>query len=139
MGPGSAPGSSPLQTRGSLRPPSREAEVAPLSLHKSSLHCTSGHVPCRKLLQPLPCDTSVQRPASSEQTNLRADDHCASTVCVGVCVCPHTHTRGMRWILNLHLRHHLPTQNNENTATYLLSAPYRYFSHWVLYPFGGWF
>lgn len=57
---------------------------------------TSAHVPCGKLLQPLPCDTSVQRPASSEQTNLRADDHCASTVCVGVCICPHTHTRGMR-------------------------------------------
>ena len=65
-----------------------------------------------------PCDTSVQRPPSSEQMNHRADDHCAFTVgggcvrvcvCVCVCVCVSTHTRGMRWILNLHLRHHLPT------------------------------
>ena len=46
-----------------------------------------------------PCDTSVQRPPSSEQMNHRADDHCAFTVgggcvrvCVCVCVCVYTHT-----------------------------------------------
>lgn len=38
-----------------------------------------------------PCDTSVQHPPSSEQMNHRADDHCAFTLGVCVCVCVYTH------------------------------------------------
>ena len=68
----------------------------------------SAHAPCgRNRSNCFPSVTPrVQCPPSSVQMNHRADDHCAFTVCV--CVCVSTHTRGMRWILNLHIRHHLP-------------------------------
>ena len=69
---------------------------------------TSAHVPCRKLLQLLPL--WHQRPAPTLfWTNEPQSWWPLCVHCGGVCVCVSTHTCGMRWILNLHLRHHLPT------------------------------